>query len=175
MDYIFRWIQIRFLSGHQLDLFAGLGPQWQGQTSVPVEGTVSDPQHGLPASAPPPGTAASLPEEAPLPPQRRDPLLYPDTPRQTTTTPRRPSRESLRRHAPSYSAYTQARHPRCRRPRPLPRLRRHEVHVRHGRLPQLRHLRSHHDPKRLLLPLHVLRKHQRLQLTNPPAMDLIII
>ena len=27
MDYIFRWIQIRFLSGHQLDLFAGLGPQ----------------------------------------------------------------------------------------------------------------------------------------------------
>jgi ribonucleoside-diphosphate reductase alpha chain len=26
MDYIFRWIQIRFLSGHQLDLFAGLNP-----------------------------------------------------------------------------------------------------------------------------------------------------
>jgi ribonucleoside-diphosphate reductase alpha chain len=43
MDYIFRWIQIRFLSGHQLDLFAGLGPQAQGQISVPVEGTVTDP------------------------------------------------------------------------------------------------------------------------------------
>ncbi len=39
MDYIFRWIQIRFLSGHQLDLFAGLGPQ----TSIPVEGTVTSP------------------------------------------------------------------------------------------------------------------------------------
>ena len=26
MDYIFRWIQIRFLSGHQLDLFANMGP-----------------------------------------------------------------------------------------------------------------------------------------------------
>ena len=26
MDYIFRWIQLRFLSGHQLDLFAGLAP-----------------------------------------------------------------------------------------------------------------------------------------------------
>ena len=39
MDYIFRWIQIRFLSGHQLDLFAGLGPQ----QSVPVEGTVNAP------------------------------------------------------------------------------------------------------------------------------------
>ncbi len=42
MDYIFRWIQIRFLSGHQLDLFAGLAPQntVQDQHSVPVEGTV---------------------------------------------------------------------------------------------------------------------------------------
>ncbi len=36
MDYIFRWIQIRFLSGHQLDLFAGLAPQ----QSIPVEGTI---------------------------------------------------------------------------------------------------------------------------------------
>src|SRR5277367_6550098 len=40
MDYIFRWIQIRFLSGHQFDLFAGLSPQNQGtsqaQTSIPV-------------------------------------------------------------------------------------------------------------------------------------------
>jgi len=47
MDYIFRWIQIRFLSGHQLDLFAGLTPQTQsqhqGQHSVPVEGTVTSP------------------------------------------------------------------------------------------------------------------------------------
>jgi ribonucleoside-diphosphate reductase alpha chain len=41
MDYIFRWIQIRFLSGHQLDLFAGLAPQAEG--GVPVEGTVNSP------------------------------------------------------------------------------------------------------------------------------------
>ena len=40
MDYIFRWIQIRFLSGHQLDLFAGLGPQ----AAIPVEGTVTSPR-----------------------------------------------------------------------------------------------------------------------------------
>jgi len=39
MDYIFRWIQIRFLSGQQLDLFAGLSPQ----ASVPVQGTVTSP------------------------------------------------------------------------------------------------------------------------------------
>ena len=41
MDYIFRWIQMRFLSGHQLDLFAGLSPA--PAASVPVEGTVSAP------------------------------------------------------------------------------------------------------------------------------------
>ena len=39
MDYIFRWIQMRFLSGQQLDLFAGLTPA----ASVPVEGTVTEP------------------------------------------------------------------------------------------------------------------------------------
>jgi len=40
MDYIFRWIQIRFLSGHQLDLFSGLAPQ---HAAIPVEGTVTSP------------------------------------------------------------------------------------------------------------------------------------
>ena len=39
MDYIFRWIQMRFLSGQQLDLFAGLTPH----ASIPVEGTVTAP------------------------------------------------------------------------------------------------------------------------------------
>ena len=41
MDYIFRWIQIRFLSGHQLDLFAGLTPQ----QSVPIAGTIDGPNN----------------------------------------------------------------------------------------------------------------------------------
>ena len=27
MDYLFRWIELRFLQGTQLDLFAGLTPQ----------------------------------------------------------------------------------------------------------------------------------------------------
>ena len=43
MDYIFRWIQIRFLSGTQLDLFAGLSPQ----ASVPVQGTVNAPANTI--------------------------------------------------------------------------------------------------------------------------------
>jgi ribonucleoside-diphosphate reductase alpha chain len=41
MDYIFRWIQIRFLSGTQLDLFAGLQPP----ASVPVQGQVTAPSN----------------------------------------------------------------------------------------------------------------------------------
>ncbi|XWK52590.1 vitamin B12-dependent ribonucleotide reductase [Tunturiibacter empetritectus] len=54
MDYIFRWIQIRFLSGHQFDLFVGLTPQNQGQssipTSIPVEGTVNAPGNRIESS-----------------------------------------------------------------------------------------------------------------------------
>ena len=46
MDYIFRWIQIRFLSGHQLDLFAGLSPQNQGQSQGPSQGQISIPVEG---------------------------------------------------------------------------------------------------------------------------------
>jgi ribonucleoside-diphosphate reductase alpha chain len=38
MDYLFRWMQLRFLSGQQLDLFAGLGG-----AAIPVTGTVTAP------------------------------------------------------------------------------------------------------------------------------------
>ena len=51
MDYIFRWIQIRFLSGTQLDLFAGLSPlhggQAGGQHSIPVQGIVNGPSSSV--------------------------------------------------------------------------------------------------------------------------------
>ncbi len=41
MDYIFRWMEIRFLSGQQLDLFAGLTPgNSSGSHSIPVVGTI---------------------------------------------------------------------------------------------------------------------------------------
>ena len=49
MDYIFRWIQLRFLSGTQLDLFAGLTPH----ASIPVEGTVTAPENKVSLSAEP--------------------------------------------------------------------------------------------------------------------------
>jgi ribonucleoside-diphosphate reductase alpha chain len=47
MDYIFRWIQIRFLSGTQLDLFAGLQPP----AAVPVHGQVTAPGNTVVPSA----------------------------------------------------------------------------------------------------------------------------
>jgi ribonucleoside-diphosphate reductase alpha chain len=34
MDYLFRWMQLRFLSGHQLDLFAGLKPAAAAEAAV---------------------------------------------------------------------------------------------------------------------------------------------
>jgi ribonucleoside-diphosphate reductase alpha chain len=62
MDYIFRWIQIRFLSGTQLDLFAGLSPQ----PSVPIEGMVTSPENTV--SLAPPAQQANAPAAAmPLP------------------------------------------------------------------------------------------------------------
>ena len=50
MDYIFRWIQMRFLSGTQLDLFAGLQPHTSG-VSVPVQGQVTAPANTVVSSA----------------------------------------------------------------------------------------------------------------------------
>jgi ribonucleoside-diphosphate reductase alpha chain len=46
MDYIFRWIQLRFLSGTQLDLFAGLTPQ----THIPIQGHITSPANTVVAS-----------------------------------------------------------------------------------------------------------------------------
>jgi ribonucleoside-diphosphate reductase alpha chain len=62
MDYIFRWIQIRFLSGHQLDLFTNLS-QSQAQQSIPVEGAVISPGNTIVPSL----NASLLDFIAPLP------------------------------------------------------------------------------------------------------------
>jgi ribonucleoside-diphosphate reductase alpha chain len=71
MDYLFRWIELRFLQGTQLDLFAGLSPQPAGhaaaQHTVPVQGTVNGPAStvtGLGAPAAAPLQAAGNPEFA---------------------------------------------------------------------------------------------------------------
>ena len=56
MDYIFRWIQMRFLSGTQLDLFAGLTPH----ASVPVEGTVTAPGNTVSLATPAEGESTGI-------------------------------------------------------------------------------------------------------------------
>jgi ribonucleoside-diphosphate reductase alpha chain len=65
MDYIFRWLQLRFLSGHQLTLFAGLaGLTAPTPSAVPVEGTIGD----LTASSAigQPSAEAAAPKAAPV-------------------------------------------------------------------------------------------------------------
>ncbi len=61
MDYIFRWLQLRFLSGHQLSLFSGMTgtgttPAASGASAIPVEGTIGS----LSASS---AIAGSVPDE----------------------------------------------------------------------------------------------------------------
>jgi ribonucleoside-diphosphate reductase alpha chain len=46
MDYIFRWIQLRFLSGTQLDLFAGMAPP-AAAPAVQITGTVTAPANRI--------------------------------------------------------------------------------------------------------------------------------
>ena len=47
MDYLFRWIQLRFLSGTQLDLFASLSQAAPTPATIPVEGTVTAPDNAI--------------------------------------------------------------------------------------------------------------------------------
>jgi ribonucleoside-diphosphate reductase alpha chain len=61
MDYIFRWIQIRFLSGHQFDLFAGLAP---AAATIPIEGTVNSPDSSITPTLP--GLGAETSSGAPF-------------------------------------------------------------------------------------------------------------
>ncbi len=53
MDYLFRWIELRFLQGTQLDLFANLTPQ-KDTASIPVQGHVSAPANTVVSNSPSP-------------------------------------------------------------------------------------------------------------------------
>jgi ribonucleoside-diphosphate reductase alpha chain len=66
MDYIFRWLQLRFLSGQQLSLFAGLAPAAPAAEPVAETGTMLAPEQHSPtrgmgaASAPLGGIAPEV-------------------------------------------------------------------------------------------------------------------
>jgi ribonucleoside-diphosphate reductase alpha chain len=54
MDYLFRWIELRFLQGTQLDLFANLTPAREpAAATIPIQGHVSAPANTVVSSAPP--------------------------------------------------------------------------------------------------------------------------
>ena len=104
MDYIFRWIQIRFLSGHQLYLFAGLAVGAASRRTRPRTPSRSKAPSRAPeaTSSPRSRPRRSRLRLSPLPrlcchpaAQRRDPLLNrTPMPRPTSTPPPRPRRES---------------------------------------------------------------------------------
>ena len=52
MDYLFRWMQLRFLSGHQLDLFANMRPAASLSQSVPVAGSITGADSSVTATTP---------------------------------------------------------------------------------------------------------------------------
>ena len=149
MDYIFRWIQIRFLSGHQLDLFTGMG----AAASVPVAGN---------------GQRTGQYGESGGECERATGDLRSGYLRQRRRAPRRPHTAATRHRARTNGTdRLRARRVGCklhRRSRRLPCIGCDEEPLRHGRRTELLHLRSHHDSLWLLLPLHELRQHQRMQL-----------
>ena len=55
MDYIFRWLNLRFLSGEQLTLFAGLAPQAPQLPASPSLLPESDPEDDAASSQRSPG------------------------------------------------------------------------------------------------------------------------
>ena len=106
MDYMFRWIELRFLQGTQLDLFTGLSPQQQSAstpTSVPVAGTVNGPAgtiHLNPTDQPG-APSFALPRKGWVPPPPAPPSPPPSTstppttaPPSTSPSPRPPSRST---------------------------------------------------------------------------------
>ncbi len=68
MDYIFRWLQLRFLSGQQLSLFAGLAPAPAAAAAPDEEGPLAPEQHsptrGMGAASAPRGGIAPEAEAA---------------------------------------------------------------------------------------------------------------
>ena len=149
MDYIFRWLNLRFLSGTQLTLFAGLGAAGAATARF---------AHAHPGA----GTGG-----------RRQHL------RKSTVQTCRGSRTKTGRagngqhigarrwHRSGDSGFWhRGSQPDARtghaRPRDLPHGRCHARNVRHGRCAKLRHMWRHHGPQRKLLSLHELRLNLRL-------------
>ena len=133
MDYIFRWLQLRFLTGQQQALFDGLRPKY---VNAPPPGTPDENGYGQKTFG------DVTPSDAP-------PICHPE---RTSSGAEAQPRDLLFRSNRQLTTDQRAR----------PRLRRAERPDRHGRRTQLPRLRRHHDAQRKLLPMHELRQHQRM-------------
>ena len=129
MDYIFRWLQLRFLTGQQQALFDGLRPKY--------------------VNAPPPG----MPDENGygqksfgdvIPPERGEPRDRGESSEASSSCVIPSERSGV--EGPAMAAEHAADHA-------SPRLRRAERPDRPGRRSQLPRLRRHHDEQRQLLPV----------------------
>ncbi len=87
MDYIFRWLQLRFLTGQQQALFDGLRPKYFGAPPVgaPDEGSFGDATNGLSSRG---GAEGAAPSSSVIPSERsesrdpygsNEPSLFPST------------------------------------------------------------------------------------------------
>jgi ribonucleoside-diphosphate reductase alpha chain len=83
MDYIFRWIQIRFLSGHQLDLFANMNPAANGDSAGEASASDAAPGNLESNAASAAASDAAVPSEA-RSAESREPRIAHESPRQST-------------------------------------------------------------------------------------------
>ena len=110
MDYLFRWMQLRFLSGQQLDLFAGLTPaSGPTQPALTASSVILSEPHSANSDAvilsearrewTPKSPASPIPP-ATSPPRSRP--LWPTSPptRHNSTTAAPATRDSARPHRP---------------------------------------------------------------------------
>ncbi len=81
MDYIFRWLQLRFLSGTQLSLFASAG---SGVGTATAQLAAPDPEAEMEAAAQPSPYAAPAPAAAADPEYSNPVAQIPDAPTQAT-------------------------------------------------------------------------------------------
>src|SRR6185312_4045752 len=79
MDYLFRWMQLRFLSGHQFDLFAGMHPTASAPAAVAAPSGPLTLDPGLCPNPTPCSATRSKTPTAPHPSRESRPTFRPAT------------------------------------------------------------------------------------------------
>ena len=152
MDYIFRWLNLRFLSGEQLTLFAGLAPQAAPNSRLHRRSCRTLNRKRI----------LQLRSSFPSLAEEMSRLRERDRGMGSTSAPGGSIRTGGTIIDHRFSLIKSRTD--IAGPRNVPRLRCNARHVRDGRCTKLLDLRSHHGSQRKLLSLHELRINERLQL-----------